>query len=64
MDAKEIEIVHTIMNLWKNDRSYSAIVTILNGYGLKNRRGTSWEHSLVRSIVKRHGNKQLNLEEE
>jgi hypothetical protein len=64
MDAHEIEIVHTIMELWKIGRSYSAIVTILNDNGLKNRRGTSWEHSLVRSIVRRYENRQLNLEKE
>jgi hypothetical protein len=64
MDAHEVEIVHTIMELWKTGRSYSAIVTILNDNGLKNRRGTSWEHSLVRSIVRRYENRQLNLEKE
>jgi hypothetical protein len=64
MDAREIEIVHSIMKLWTQWKSYSAIAAHLNGLGLKNRRATSWEHSLVRSIVERHKDKPLNLEEE
>jgi hypothetical protein len=64
MDAREIEIVHSIMELWTIGRSYSAIAAHLNGLGLKNRRATPWEHSLVRSIVGRHKDKPSNLEEE
>jgi len=64
MDAREIEIVHSIMELWTSGKSYSAIAAHLNGLGLKNRRETPWEHSLVRSIVERHKDKPLNLEEE
>ncbi len=64
MDAREIEIVHSIMELWTRGKSYSAIAAHLNGLGLKNRRATPWEHSLVRSIVERHKDKPLNLEEE
>jgi len=64
MDAREIEIVHSIMELWTRGKSYSAIAAHLNGLGLKNRRATLWEHSLVRSIVERHKDKPLNLEEE
>ncbi len=64
MDAKEIEIVHTIMELWTKGTSYSGIVRVLNGQGLTNRSGSAWEHSLVRSIVERHKNKQLDLGEE
>ena len=63
LDAKEIETVHTIMELWTKGKSYSDIVRNLNSQGLTNRRGSPWEHSLVRSIVKRHKNKQLNLKE-
>jgi len=63
LDAKEIEIVHTIMELWTKGKSYSDIVRNLNSQGLTNRRGSPWEHSLVRSIVKRHKNKKLNLKE-
>jgi len=61
LDAKEIEIVHTIMELWTKGKSYSDIVRNLNSQGLTNRRGSPWEHSLVRSIVKRHANNQLNI---
>jgi len=64
MDAREIEIVHSIMELWTRGKSYSAIAAHLNGLGLKNRRATPWEHSLVRSIVERHKDKPVNLEEE
>ena len=64
MDAREIEIVHSIMELWTRGKSYSAIAAHLNGLGLKNRRATSWEHSLVRSIVERHKDKPLVLEGE
>ncbi len=64
MDAREIEIVHSIMKLWTRGKSYSAIAALLNGLGLKNRRVTSWEHSLVRSIVERHKDKPLVLEGE
>ena len=54
MDAREIEIVHSIMELWTRGKSYSAIAAHLNGLGLRNRRATPWEHSLVRSIVERN----------
>jgi hypothetical protein len=64
LDAKEIEIVHTIMELWTKGHSYSDIVRNLNSQGLTNRKGSPWEHSLVRSIVERHKDKPLNLEEE
>lgn len=61
MDAREIEIVHSIMELWTSGKSYSAIAAHLNGLGLKNRRATPWEHSLVRSIVERHKDKLFTL---
>jgi len=64
MDAREIEIVHSIMELWTRGKSYSAIAAHLNSLGLKNRRATPWEHSLVRSIVERHKDKPLVLEGE
>ena len=64
LDAREIEIVHLVMNLWTAGQSYSAIAAHLNGLGLKNRRATPWEHSLVRSIVERHKDKPLVLEGE
>jgi hypothetical protein len=64
MDAREIEIVHSIMELWTRGKSYSAIAANLNGLGLKNRKATPWEHSLVGSIVERHKDKPLNLQVE
>ena len=64
MDAREIEIVQLVMNLWTAGQSYSAIAKHLNKQGIKNRKATPWDHSLVRSIVGRHKDKPLNLEEE
>lgn len=64
LDAREIEIVQLIMNQWHSGKSYSAIARYLNDQNLKNRKGSPWEHSLVRSIVARHQDKSLNLEEE
>ena len=64
LDAREIEIVHSVMNLWNSGKSYCAIARQLNGQRIKNRKGTPWEHSLVRSIVERHKDKSLNLEED
>ena len=64
MDAREIEIVHLVMNLWTAGQSYSAITKHLNNQGIKNRKATPWDHSLVRSIVERHKEKPLVLEEE
>ena len=64
MDAREIKIVHSIMKPRTRGKSYSAIATHLNGLGLKNRRATPWEHSVVGSIVERHQDKPLNHEEE
>ncbi len=64
MDAREIEIVQLVMNLWTAGQSYSGIAKHLNNRGIKNRKATPWEHSLVRSIVERHKDKPLNLEEE
>ncbi|NBW98881.1 hypothetical protein EBR03_04855 [bacterium] len=63
-DAREIEIVHLVMNLWTAGQSYSAITKHLNNQGIKNRKATPWDHSLVRSIVERHKEKPLVLEEE
>ena len=63
LDAKEIETVHLIMSLWNSGKSYSAIARQLTSHGLTNRRGTDWEHSLVRSIVARPKNKPIILEE-
>ena len=64
MDAREIEIVQLVMNLWIAGQSYSAIAKHLNNQGIKNRKATPWDHSLVRSIVERHKEKPLVLEEE
>ena len=64
IDAREIEIAKLVMNLWTAGQSYSAIVKHLNNQGIKNRKATPWDHSLVRSIVGRHKDKPLNLEEE
>ena len=44
MDAREIEIVHSIMEFWTRGKSYSAIAAHLNGLGLKNRRATRLEN--------------------
>jgi hypothetical protein len=44
MDAREIEIVHAIIELWTRGKSYSAIAAHLNGLGLKNRRATRLEN--------------------
>jgi len=64
LDAREIEIVQLVMNFWTAGQSYSAIAKHLNNRGIKNRKATPWEHSLVRSIVERHKEKPLVLEEE
>jgi hypothetical protein len=62
--SREIEIVQIVMNLWTAEQSYSGIAKHLNNQGLQNRKATPWDHSLVRSIVERHKDKPLNLEEE
>ena len=64
MDAREIEIVQLVLNFWTAGQSYSSIAKHLNNQGIKNRKATPWEHSLVRSIVERHKDKPVNLEEE
>ena len=64
MDAREIEIVQLVMNFWTARQSYSTIAKHLNNQGIKNRKATPWDHSLVRSIVERHKAKPLVLEEE
>jgi hypothetical protein len=64
MDAREIEIVQLVLNFWTAGQSYSAIAKHLNNQGIKNRKATPWDHSLVRSIVERHKDKPLVLEEE
>jgi hypothetical protein len=64
VDAREIEIVHLVMNLWKGGQSYSAISKYLNSQGIKNRKATPWDHSLVRSIVERHKGKTIEFLEE
>ena len=64
MDAREIEIVQLVMNLWTAGQSYSSIAKHFNNQGIKNRKATPWDHSLVRSIVERHKEKPLVLEEE
>jgi len=64
LDAREIQIVHLVMNLWTAGQSYSAIAKHLNNQGVKNRKATPWDHSLVRSIVERHKDKPLVLKEE
>jgi len=64
MDAREIKIVQLVLNFWTAGQSYSAIAKHLNNQGIKNRKATPWDHSLVRSIVERHKEKPLVLEEE
>ena len=64
LDAREIEIVHLVMNLWTAGQSYSAIAKHLNNQGIKNRKATPWDHSFVRSIVERQKDKAFVLEEE
>jgi hypothetical protein len=63
LDAREIEIVQLVMNLWTAGQPYSSIAKHLNKQGIKNRKATPWDHSLVRSIVERHKDKPLVIEE-
>lgn len=50
MDAREIEIVHSIMELWTRGKSYSAIAAHLNGLSLKNRRATRAFRTFARAL--------------
>jgi hypothetical protein len=63
LDAAEIEIVQLVMNHWHSGKSYAAIARHLNDHKIKNRKATPWDHSLVRSIVERHKDKKVILEE-
>jgi hypothetical protein len=40
LDAREIEIVHLVMSLWKTGQNFSAIARALNGRNIKNRKAT------------------------
>jgi hypothetical protein len=54
MDPKEIAVVRLILKWRQSGKTLWAIAHQLTAQGFKNRRGTDWEHSLVRNIVKRH----------
>jgi hypothetical protein len=64
LDAAEIEVVQLVMNLWHSGMAQRAIARHLGNHKIKNRKGTLWDHSLVRSIVKRHRDKKAIFEEE
>jgi hypothetical protein len=64
LDAAEIEVVLLVMNLWRSGTAHRAIARHLNVHEVKNRKDSSWDHSLVRSIVERHKDKKIILEEE
>ncbi len=53
-DANEMENVRLILELRHQGKSLGDIAKYLNVLGLKNRRGTPWEHSLVRNVIKRY----------
>jgi hypothetical protein len=62
MDPKEIEVVQLILKLREAGKTLWAIAHHLNDLGYRNRRGTLWEHSLVRNIAVRHKGKIEELE--
>lgn len=63
VEPKEIETVRLILNLWQSGQSFSAIAQHLNRHRVKTRKGGTWEHSIVRSIIQRHKDNPDQIEE-
>ena len=51
---KEQQTVRLMMRLRSEGKSLTAIADHLNSYKVKPRTAKSWDHSIVRSIIKRH----------
>lgn len=64
VDPHEIEIVRLVLKLRQTGKTLWDIAHYLNNLGHKNRRGTAWEHSLVRNIINRHEGNLERIEEE
>jgi hypothetical protein len=52
-NAKEVSVVHRIMDLRSKGLNVTDIARMLNGLKLKTRNGTKWDHSLVGRIARR-----------
>lgn len=63
VDPNEIEVVQLVIELWRSGQTYAAITRRMNELGKVNRAGGKWDHSLVRSIVRRHKNNPEQIEE-
>jgi len=63
VDPKEIETARLVIQLWQSQQTFAAITRRLNGLKKKNRAGGKWDHSLVRSIIRRHKNNPNQIEE-
>jgi len=63
VNAEEIETVRLIVKLWQDGMNYTAIAVHLNGHGIKTRKHSSWDHSLIRRVVKRHQQNPNQVEE-
>ncbi len=63
VDVKEVETVRKIISLWQSDMSFNAIAKQLNSQGIPTRKGGTWEHSVIKSIINRHKDNPNQIEE-
>ncbi|OFZ55144.1 MAG: hypothetical protein A2428_13065 [Bdellovibrionales bacterium RIFOXYC1_FULL_54_43] len=63
MNAEEIETLRLIIKLWQEGMTYTSIASHLNGHGIKTRKRSRWDHSLIRRVVLRYNQNPKQIEE-
>jgi len=54
VDAKEIETLRLILQLWRSGKTFHAIAVHLNSHQIKPRKGKAWQFASVRSVIQHH----------
>ena len=54
VNPKELSAVRKIISLWTKGFKFSDIARQINALKIRTRKGTAWDHSLVRRLIKRY----------
>lgn len=63
VDAKEIETLRQIINLWRSGKTFHAIAIQLNSQGIKPRKGKAWQYASIQSVIQHHKTDLNRIEE-
>jgi hypothetical protein len=62
-DPREQHVVEQILNLRSQGLAYNAIAKELNRLKVKPRNSKAWDHSIIRSIIKRYESQKISPKE-